>query len=82
MPETGPEHYAPNTKACEEQYVHRNNLSPRAPLRILTQSFVQRGGPATKGEVRRTPSGFATSDVRLTQETFAYYELVQKDQEG
>lgn len=28
MLETGPGYYNPSTKARDEQYVHRNNLSP------------------------------------------------------
>lgn len=64
--ETGPGHYVSSTKARDEQYVHRNNLSPRTPCHVylILRRFAQRVRKG-RGGVRRTPSGFAkrvTSD--------------------
>lgn len=43
--ETGPGHYVPGTKARDEQYAHRNNLSPRTPRHVylILGRFAQRG---------------------------------------
>lgn len=71
MLETGPGHYVPGTKARDEQYAHRNNLSPRTPRHVylILGRFAQRGPNKGTG-VHCTPSGFATSDVTPAQETF------------
>lgn len=83
MLETGPGHYVSRTKARDEQYVHRNNLSPRTPCHVylILRRFAQRVRKG-RGGVHRTPSGFATSDVRPAQETFANYAFAERSGKG